>query len=242
MDSRLGQSRFATTRWSVVLAAGDPSSPDYTRALGALCETYWYPLYAYLRRRGDGRQQAEDHTQDFFVSLLEGHGIGKADPERGKFRSFLLASLKNFLADEWGREKARKRGGRVKVYSLDIADAEARYGREPADDRSAEKLFERSWARAVLAQAMTRLKAEQAAAGKQDSFDHLKTYLTAEDVAGPYRDAAGALNMTEGAVKVAVHRLRRRYGQLVREEIAQTVATAEQVDDELNALYHALAG
>jgi len=241
MDSKNGQSGFATTRWSVVLAAGNQASPDYTRALSALCETYWYPLYAYLRRRGYDRQQAEDYTQDFFAALLEKQGLGKADPKLGRFRSFLLASLKNFLADEWGRMKAQKRGGGIKVSSLDFDDGDTRYGREPADDLSAEKLFERSWAQAILAQALTRLKAEFAAEDKQDLFEHLKTYLTAgEDT--PYRDAAAALNMTEGAVKVAVHRLRRRYGELVRREIAQTVATAEQIDEEMNALYAALAG
>ncbi len=241
MDSKHGQPGFATTHWSVVLAAGNQASPDYTRALSALCETYWYPLYAYLRRRGYDKQQAEDYTQDFFATLLERQGLGKADPKLGKFRSFLLASLKNFLADEWGRVKAQNRGGGAKVSSLDFDDGETRYGREPVDDLSAEKLFERSWAQAILAQALTRLKAEFEADGKQDLFDHLKTYLTAGEAA-PYRDAAGALNMTEAAIKVAVHRLRRRYGELVRKEIAQTVATAEEVDDEMNSLYAALAG
>ncbi len=239
MDSKRGQPEFATTHWSVVLAAGNQASPDYTRALSTLCETYWYPLYAYLRRRGYDKQQAEDYTQDFFAALLERQGLGKADPRLGKFRSFLLASLKNFLADEWGRKQAQKRGGGIKVSSLDFDDGDTRYSREPADELSAERLFEKSWAQAVLAQAMTRLKAEFAADGKQDLFEHLKTYLTAQDA--PYRDAAAALNMTEGAVKVAVHRLRRRYGELVRREIAQTVATAEQVEEEMNALYDALA-
>lgn len=240
MDSKHAQPGFATTHWSMVLAAGNQASPDYTRALSALCETYWYPLYAYLRRRGYDKQQAEDYTQDFFAALLEKQGLGKADPKLGKFRSFLLASLKNFLADEWGRKQAQKRGGGIKVSSLDFDEGQTRYGREPVDDLSAEKLFERSWAQAILAQALTRLKAEFAAEGKQDLFEQLKTYLTAQDA--PYRDTAAVLNMTEGAVKVAVHRLRRRYGELVRQEIAQTVATAEQIDEEMNALYAALAG
>ncbi len=239
MDSKHGQPGFATTHWSVVLVAGNQSSPDYTRALSALCETYWYPLYAYLRRRGYDKQHAEDYTQDFFAALLEKQSLGKADPRLGKFRSFLLASLKNFLADEWGRKQAQKRGGGIKVSSLDFDDGDTRYSREPADELSAERLFEKSWAQAVLARALTKLKAEFAADGKGDLFDHLKTYLTAQDAS--YRDAAAALNMTEGAVKVAVHRLRRRYGELVRHEIAQTVATAEQVEEEMNALYDALA-
>jgi len=240
MDSKHGQSSFATTHWSVVLSAGNQASPDYTRALSSLCEAYWYPLYAYLRRRGYDKQQAEDYTQDFFAALLERQGLGKADPKLGKFRSFLLASLKNFLADEWGRKQAQKRGGGIKVSSLDFDDGDTRYSRELADGLSPEKLFERSWAQAILAQALSRLKAEFAAEGKQDMFEHLKAYLTAQDA--PYCDAAAALNMTEGAVRVAVHRLRRRYGELVRREIAQTVATAEQVDEEMNALYAALAG
>ncbi len=239
MDSKHAQPGFATTHWSMVLAAGNQASPDYTRALSALCETYWYPLYAYLRRRGYDKQQAEDYTQGFFAALLERQGLGKADPKLGKFRSFLLASLKNFLADEWGHEQAQKRGGGIKVSSLDFDDGDTRYSREPADDLSAEKLFERSWAQAILAQALTKLKAEFAAEGKQDLFEQLKTYLTAQDA--PYH-AAAALNMTEGAVRVAVHRLRRRYGELVRQEIAQTVSTAEQIDEEMNALYAALAG
>lgn len=239
MDSKHGQSGFATTHWSVVLAAGNQASPDYTRALSALCETYWYPLYAYLRRRGYDRQQAEDYTQDFFAALLERQGLGKADPRLGKFRSFLLASLKNYLADEWGRKQAQKRGGGIKVSSLDFDDGDTRYGREPADDLSAEKLFERSWAQAILAQALARLKAEFTTEGKEDLFEHLKTYLTAQE--GPYRDTAAAMNMTEGAVKVAVHRLRRRYGELVRNEIAQTVANPEQIEEEMNDLYAALS-
>jgi RNA polymerase sigma-70 factor (ECF subfamily) len=242
MDSVHGQSGFATTHWSVVLAAGNQSSPDYTRALSTLCETYWYPLYAYLRRRGYDRQQAEDYTQDFFAGLLQRQGLGKADPQQGKFRSFLLTSLKNFLADEWGRRRAQKRGGDVKMHPMDAEDGETRYRREPVDELSPEKLFERSWAQAVLQRAMIRLKAELATANKQRLFDHLKTFLTTERDAAPYRAAAAALSMTEGAVKVAVHRLRRRYGELVREEVAQTVATAEQVDEEIDALYAALAG
>jgi DNA-directed RNA polymerase specialized sigma24 family protein len=237
-----GAGRFATTHWSVVLTAGQPESTGYRQALEALCETYWFPLYAYLRRHGNDTHQAEDYTQAFLAFLLDKHGLRVADPKRGRFRSFLLASLKNFLADEWGRAKAQKRGGHIKLYSLDVDDGDTRYSREPVDDLSAEKLFERSWARAVLAQAMTRLKAELAASHRQGLFDHLKAYLTAEENAVAYRDAAAAMGMTEGAVKVAVHRLRRRYGELVREGIAQTVATTEQVDEELNALYGALAG
>jgi len=240
-NSTQGESRFTTTHWSMVLAGGNQSSPDYTRALSTLCQTYWYPLYVYLRRWGCDREQAEDYTQGFFASLLERQGIGKADPKQGKFRSFLLASLKNFLADEWDRSQAQKRGGGKKVFSLGIEDGETRYRCEPADNLSPEKLFERYWALEVLKQAMTRLKAEYIAAGKQQLFDYLKTYLAAEQDSIPYRDAAAKLDMTEGAVRVAVHRLRQRYGELVREEIAQTVTTPEQIEEEICELYAALA-
>jgi RNA polymerase sigma-70 factor (ECF subfamily) len=240
-NSTPGQSMFATTHWSVILAAGNQSSPDYTRALSTLCETYWFPLYAYLRRRGYNRQQAEDYTQSFFASLLERQSIGKADPEKGKFRSFLLASLKHFLADEYDRTEAQKRGGGRKSLSLDIEDGETRYSREPVDTLSPEKLFERYWAQMVLKQAMARLKAEYVNADKQQLFEHLKAYLTMEPGSMSYHSVAARLNMTEGAVKVAVYRLRQRYGELVREEIAQTVTTTEQIEDEIRELYSALA-
>jgi len=240
-NSTPGQSSFATTHWSIVLAAGNQSSPDYTRALSTLCRTYWYPLYVYLRRWGCDREQAEDYTQGFFAGLLERQGIGKADPKQGKFRSFLLASLKNFLADEWDRSQAQKRGGDRKVFSLDIEDGETRYSREPVDNLSPEKLFERYWALEVLKQAMARLKAEYVTANKIELFNCLKTYLTAEQGSVSYRDIAGKLNVAEGAVRVAVHRLRQRYRELVRQEIAQTVTSPDQVDEEINELFAALA-
>ena len=240
-NSTPGQSSFATTHWSVVLAAGDISSPDYTRALSTLCRAYWYPLYVYLRRWGCDRERAEDYTQAFFASLLERQSIGDADPKRGKFRSFLLASLKHFLADEWDRSQAQKRGGERKVLSLDIEDGETRYSREPVDNLSPEKLFERYWALEVLNQAMARLKAEYVTANKIELFNYLKTYLTAQLDSIPYRDAADRLHTTEGAVKVAAHRLRQRYAELVREQIAQTVTTPEQIEEEICELYAALA-
>jgi len=233
--------RFTTTHWSVILAAGDSSSPQHELALSTLCQTYWFPLYAYLRRRGYDTHQAEDYTQGFFAGLLERRGLCRADPKCGKFRSFLLASLKNFLADERDRARAAKRGGDRKVLSLDIDAAESRYGQELAHYLSPEKLFERSWALTVLNQAMERLKAESTAADKQRLFDCLKGYLTAQADAVSYRDAAAQLDMTEGSVKVAVHRLRRRYRELVRDQIAQTVATQDQVDEEIADLFAALS-
>lgn len=243
-----GDGQFATTRWSVILAASDSASIQHEPALDTLCQTYWFPLYAYLRRRGYDSHQAEDYTQGFFAGILERKGLQRADPKYGKFRSFLLACLKNFLADEWDRDHAQKRGGDKKVLSLDFDTAASRYEQEPADCLSPEKLFERSWALTVLTKAMVRLKAESAApldvlrtSDKQRLFDRLKVYLTAEKDAGSYRDLAGELNMTEGAVKVAVHRFRRRYRELVRDEIAQTVTTEAQVDEEIRDLFAALA-
>jgi RNA polymerase sigma-70 factor (ECF subfamily) len=233
--------RFATTHWSVILAAADSSSPQHERALSTLCRTYWYPLYAYLRRRGYDTHQAEDYTQGFFAAILERQGLRRADPKYGKFRSFLLASLKNFLSDEWDRAQTQKRGGDKKVLSLDLDIAESRYAREPAHHLSPEKLFERSWALTVLKQAMDRLKAESTTPDKQRLFDRLKVYISAERDAAAYRQVAAELDMTEGAVKVAVHRLRRRYRELVRDEIAQTVTTEAQVDEEIQDLFAALA-
>lgn len=236
-----GAGRFATTRWSVILAAGDSASAQHEPALGTLCQTCWFPLYAYLRRRGYDTHEAEDYTQGFFAGILERKGLKSADPKYGKFRSFLLASLKNFLADEWDRSQAQKRGGDKKVFSLDFDTAANRYDREPAHHMSPEKLFEISWALTVLTRAIDQLKAESAASDKQRLFDHLKVYLTAERDAVSYRQVAAKLDMTEGAVKVAVHRLRRRYRELVRDEIAQTVTTEAQVDEEIRDLFAALA-
>jgi RNA polymerase sigma factor (sigma-70 family) len=234
-------SRFATTHWSVIMAASDSASAQHEPALSTLCQTYWFPLYAYLRRRGYDSHQAEDYTQGFFAGILERKGLRKADPKYGKFRSFLLASLKNFLADEWDHDKAQKRGGDKKVLSLDFDAAASRYEREPAHHMSPEKLFERSWALTVLTRAMERLKAESVASGKQQLFDRLKIYLTAEKDTVLYKDVAEELNMTEGTIKVAVHRLRRRYRELVRDEIAQTVTTEAEVDEEIRDLFAALA-
>ncbi len=233
--------RFTTTHWSVILAAGDSASPQHELALSTLCRSYWFPLYAYLRRRGYDTHQAQDYTQEFFVGLLERRGLGRADPKYGKFRSFLLSSLKNFLSDQWDRARAAKRGGDRKALSLDADAAESRYGQEPTHDMSPEKLFERSWALTVLGQAMERLKAEFTTAGKERFFDCLKGYLAAQTDAISYKDAAAQLGMTEGAVKVAVHRLRRRYRELVRDQIAATVATQDQVDEEIADLFAALS-
>lgn len=240
-SARPGTSRFATTHWSVVRAAGKSSSPRYKEAMGTLCQTYWFPLYAFLRRQGNNSNQAEEYTQAFFAHLLEKHSVRLADPKQGKFRSFLLIAMKYFLANERDRARAKKRGGGRKVLSLNFENAENQYALEPAHELSPEKLFERSWALAVLEKTMSQLTAEAANSKKQELFDHLKVYLTARKSAVSYRDVAEELGMSEGAVKVAVHRLRRRYRQLLRDEIAQTVATEDQIDEEIRDLFAALA-
>jgi len=232
--------RFATTHWSVVMAAGRPKSASYQQALETLCKTYWFPLYAYLRRQGYESHKAEDYTQAFFAGLLAKGGLRLADPKRGKFRSFLLASLKHFLSNERARARAKKRGGGRKVLSLDIQNAESQYALEPRDELSPEKLFERSWALTVLDRTMARLQAEAISTNKQKLFDHLKVYLTAEKSSVPYRDAAAELDMAESAVRVAVHRLRRRYRELLRDEIAQTVTSDDQIEEEIRDLFAAL--
>jgi len=233
--------RFATTHWSVVRAAGKTSSLHYKEAMGTLCQTYWFPLYAFLRRQGHNSNQAEEYTQAFFTRLLEKRGLRLADSKRGKFRSFLLAALKNFLADERDRARAKKRGGGRKVLSLDFENAESQYTLQPAQQMDPEKLFERSWALTVLERTMVRLQDESGSTKKRRAFDRLKLYLTADKDSIPYHEAADKLKMTEGAVKVAVHRLRHRYRELLRDEIAQTVATEEQIDEEIRDLFAALA-
>ncbi len=206
-----------------------------------MCRSYWFPLYAYLRRQGHDSHQAEDYVQGFFAHLLEKHDLSSADPKYGKFRTFLLIRLKSFLSDEWDRARAKKRGGGRKTFSLGIPNADSQYAVEPADRLSPEMLFEKSWALTVLERTMDRLQAEFAAENKQELFDHLKVYLTAEKGAIPYQNTAAKLKVTEGSVRVAVHRLRRRYRQLLRDEIGQTVATEDQIDEEIRCLFAALA-
>ena len=235
-----GAGRFATTHWSVVLQAGQPGAPGYQQALETLCRGYWFPLYAYLRRHGYDSHQAEDYTQAFFCRVLEKQVLRSADSKRGRFRSFLLATLKNFLADERDRARAQKRGGGRKLLSIDFNEAENQYALEPADRLSPEKLFDKSWALTVLERTMACLKTELAGKNKKELFDHLKIYLTAEKGSIPYRDTAAELNMTEAAVRTAVHRLRRHYRKSLRDEIAQTVASEDQIDEEIDDLFAAL--
>jgi RNA polymerase sigma-70 factor (ECF subfamily) len=237
-----GKERFATTHWSVVQAAGLSNSSRYKSSLETLCKTYWYPLYAYLRRHGHNADQAGDHTQAFFAQLMEKKSIRLADPKRGKFRSFLLMSLKNFIADEYDRNQAQKRGGGKNIFSLDFESAEGKYSLEPKDEMSPEKLFERSWAITMLKNTLEKLCGEYKSNRKKKLFEHLKVYLTADKQTATYNDTAEKLQMTEGAVKVAVHRLRKRYREILKEEIAQTVSSENEVDEEINELFKALSG
>jgi RNA polymerase sigma-70 factor (ECF subfamily) len=208
--------------------------------LATLCETYWYPLYAYVRRQGRRAEEAQDVTQDFFAQLLEKRSLRMADHRRGKFRSFLLASLNHFLANKRRRAKARKRGGGRVPISLDFQSAESRYGLEPAHELTAEKIYQRRWALTLLEQALARLRQESADRGKLELFESLKGYLGGEKRKVPYQQIAAKLGMTEGAVKVRVHRLRRRCRELVREEVAHTVGEPAEIDEELRDLFAAL--
>ncbi|MHC4626602.1 MAG: RNA polymerase sigma factor [Planctomycetota bacterium] len=236
-----GKPRFATTHWSVVLAAGKSSAPRQKQALEILCQSYWFPLYAYLRRRGYDRHQAEDLTQAFFARILEKKDLRTADPKCGKFRSFLLVRLKYFLSDQRDRARAKKRGGGRKVLSLNGENAEGQYSLEPATQLSPEMLFEKAWALTVLERTMGRLEDEMTNKNRKELFDHLKVYLTTDKDAIPYQNVATELSMTEGSVRVAVHRLRRQYRKLLRDEIAQTIADEDQIDEEMGSLFAALA-
>ena len=236
-----GQQRFfVTTHWSVVLAAGSDSSPAATDALEQLCRAYWYPLYAYVRRKGYDADDAQDLTQEFFARLLARNYLSVADRHKGKFRSFLLGSLEHFLAREWTKAHAQKRGGGKTVLSLDETDAENRYLLEPAHELTAEKIFDRRWVTTLLDQAMSRLREECVANYKGDLFGTVECFLSGEKGEACYADVAAALKMSEGAIKVAVHRLRQRYSELVRAEIAQTVATPEEAAEELRYLFTVL--
>ncbi len=233
--------QFATTHWSVVLAAGKSTSAHQKHALETLCQSYWFPLYAFIRRRGYESHQAEDYTQAFFAHILEKHALQRADPRYGKFRSFLLIRLKSFLSDESDRAKALKRGGGKEILSLSLQNAEGQYALEPADQLSPETLFEKSWALTVLERTMNRLEAEMTAKNKQKLFEHLKIYLTTEKGIIPYQNMSKELEMTEESIRVAVHRLRRSYRKLLRDEIAQTVADESEIDEEMECLFAALA-
>jgi len=233
---------FSTTHWSVVLDAADSTAPGGQEALEQLCRTYWSPLYAYVRQRGYAPEDAQDLTQAFFARFLERKTVQLARRERGKFRSFLLTSLKHFLANEWERARAEKRGGGQTLISWDAPSVEERYPLEASPELTPDKVFERRWALTLFQSALARLREESVAEGKADHFETLKAFLTDQPAEGDYAAVAARLNMTPGAVPMAVHRLRKRYGQVVREEIAHTVASDAEVQDELRYLVTLVTG
>jgi len=233
---------FLTTHWSVVLSAGRSDTPRARQALERLCQTYWYPLYAYVRRRGYSSEDAEDLTQAFFARLLSSDFFASADREQGRFRSFLLTAFNHFLADEWDRLRAQKRGGGQRFVPLEVATAETGYRLEPVDNLTPEKAYEQRWARTLLTQVIVQLNGEYAAEGKSSLFAALKACLAKARAAVPYQELSQQLGLSEGALRVAVHRLRRRYRELLRAEIASTVASSAEVEEELRYLFRVLAG
>jgi len=239
----LEKRHFATTRWTVVLAAGDPQS-DRSRnaltrqaALARLCETYWYPLYAYVRKRVNSVDEAQDLTQAFFTRFLEQDFAATADPDRGRFRAFLLTACRHFLSKERDHARAQKRGGGQLPLSLDFASGESRYLTGPAETLTAEQLYERQWAIDLLNRVMQQLQEEMQEAGRNDSFDHLKGLLAGRADNATYAQAASLLDTTEAAARMAVHRMRKRYRELLRQEIAETVEHVSDVDDEVRRLF-----
>jgi RNA polymerase sigma factor (sigma-70 family) len=241
-DATPRQPVFVTTHWSLVLSARDKNSPQSAAALEKLCRAYWYPLYAYVRRTGQSKENAEDLTQAFFARLLEKNFLDAAEPKRGRFRSFLLIALKRFLANEWDRERAQKRGGGQAQIPLDTELAERKFSAETTvGEVSPDRLYERRWALTLIEQTMTRLRAEFERAGKTAEFERLKSFLTADKHEIPCPAVAAELGMGEGALRVAVHRLRKRYRELFREEIAHTLAEGENVDAELRHLLTVLS-
>jgi RNA polymerase sigma-70 factor (ECF subfamily) len=231
-----GNPRFVTTRWSVVLAAGETETAESQRALAALCETYWYPVYAYVRRSGHSVEEAQDLAQGFFSHLLAKKSLHTVKREGGKFRSFLLATLTYYMANEWDRARAAKRGGGQVALSLDFEDAEGRYRLEAVDRLTPERIYERRWAEDLLDRAMARLEAILADHGKRKQYEALRPFLIGERPRKSYDELARLLQMKETAVRVAVHRLRRRFAELVREEVAETLSGADDIEEEIRYL------
>ncbi len=235
-----GDGRFRTTRWSVVVAAGADPGSEGRVALESLCSAYWYPLYAFARRRGEGVETAQDLVQGFFATLLEKDYLAQADRDRGRFRTFLITAYCNYASKERDRASAQKRGGGRLPISLDVAAGEARYAAEPADDRTPERVFERRWALTVLDRVLDALRTEFTTSGRGALFDALLPFVADASAQRPYREIGGEIGMTEGAVKVSVHRLRKRYRHLLRSAVAETVGDDADVDDELRHLIDSL--
>jgi|ERR1051326_229412 RNA polymerase sigma-70 factor (ECF subfamily) len=236
-----GTAQFATTHWSVVIAAGQESSTEKTEALERLCRAYWHPLYVFVRRRGYQPHDAQDLTQSFFARLLDKQYLKAVDRTKGRFRSFLLAALQHFLANEWRNAHAQKRGGQATFLSMDGDGAEVKYLQVPSTEFSPEKLFEREWATTILEKVVACLREEFVSAGKERLFEELKIFLTGDKRAVSYGELAKKLGATEAALKMSVSRMRQRYGELLRSEIAQTVSKPEEIEDELRTLLAALS-
>ena len=236
-----GSPAFVTTRWSVVSAAQDEDSPQAEQALEILCRSYWYPLYVFVRRRGHSPEDAEDLVQEFFARLLQKHYLDAVEPERGRFRTFLIMALKRFMANECDRSRAQKRGGGQELLPLDTALAESRYEEESSLEMRADLAFDRQWAVTLLDEALTRVADEQKTLGKSAEFELLRPFLTVGTDLISYGEVARKLGATEVAVRMAVHRLRRRYRQVFREALAQTVATPADLDAEMHYLLEVLS-
>jgi RNA polymerase sigma factor (sigma-70 family) len=232
--------RFATTRWSLVLAAGGNGVGASTEALASLCELYWSPVYAIVRRQGYSVDDARDLTQEFFTRVLEKRYFSAADPDRGRFRAFLSTSVRHFLSNERDRNATQKRGRGVAHLSIEWESAEHRFQHEPRTELTPERLFDHQWSIVLLERVLSRLTEEYAVQGKRAQFDALKPYLTGDAADTGYKAAAEALNTSEGALKVAVHRLRRRFRDTLLDEIAETVSSPEQVDSEVRHLFSSL--
>lgn len=228
---------FVTTHWSVVLSAQDKDSPDARRALETLCRAYWFPLYSFVRRQGRSPHDAQDLTQEFFARLLEKEYLKSAARDKGRFRTFLLVALKHFLANEWDRQHAQKRGGFSSIVSIDQDLAESRFAAEPAHQLQPDVLFDRQWATSLLERTMSQLHDEYAATGRARLFELLRGCLAREESALTYAEIAGRLNLTEAAVKMAVQRLRTRYREILRAQIAETVASPDEVEEEIRHLF-----
>jgi DNA-directed RNA polymerase specialized sigma24 family protein len=234
-------SLFATTHWSIVVAAGDATSPQAREALERLCKSYWYPLYAFVRRRGRNSHDAKDLTQAFFLQLLEHGYLSRADPRKGRFRTFMLVALNHFLTNQWHHANAQKRGGDAVMLSLDEVSAEHRYGAEPFAADHPERLFEKRWALTVVDRALSHLQQEFADSGRSELFEALKGVLTGAQVTEAYSTLAGRFGLTEAAVKMTVVRLRRRFGEVLRVEVGHTVSSESEIDDELRHLLRVVA-
>jgi len=240
-NTNSGGERFTTTHWSLVLAAGKTANPSAEVAMEKLCRSYWYPLYAFARRSGYGEEYAKDLTQGFFARLLQEKYLRQAQRERGRFRTFLLTAFKHFAADEWDRETALKRGGGREILSFDDETAEKRYHLEPVDEVTPDKLFDRRWAFATLEEAVRLLRKEYQDTGRGDLFDKLQAFLSGDLEDAGYSEAAAQLSMSENTLKSHVRRLRQRNREILREVIANTVASPDQIDEELRDLSAALA-